>query len=57
MGMGDQLRAAATLPPGKRPGTNCTGDWVCPTIGLDRREECPPTGGFDALTVQSVASR
>jgi len=46
MGMGGQLRAPAALPPGKRSGTHCTGDWVCPTIGLDRREISPnpPSG-------------
>ena len=22
------------LPPGKKPGANCTGDWVGPTAGL-----------------------
>jgi hypothetical protein len=28
MGMGGQCHALATLRLGKRPGTNCTGDWV-----------------------------
>ena len=26
---------AVPLPPGKRPGTNCTGGWVGPRAGLD----------------------
>ena len=29
------INAPATLPPGKRPSTHCTEDWVSPTTGLD----------------------
>jgi hypothetical protein len=28
-------RPGRALPPGKDPGTNCTGGWVCPRAGLD----------------------
>jgi hypothetical protein len=38
MGVGGQLHTPAALPPGKRPGTHCTGDWVGPRAGL---EGCP----------------
>jgi hypothetical protein len=30
MKVGGQLDAPAALPPGKRPGTHCIGDWVGP---------------------------
>ena len=30
-----QRHAPATLLPGKRPGTHCTGGWVGPRAGLD----------------------
>jgi hypothetical protein len=32
---GGQRHAAATLPPGERPGTHCLGGWVGPRAGLD----------------------
>jgi hypothetical protein len=35
MEVGGQRHAPAALPPGKRPGTHCTGGWVGPTAGLD----------------------
>jgi hypothetical protein len=35
MRVGGQLHAPATLPPGKRHGTHCTGGWVGPRAGLD----------------------
>jgi hypothetical protein len=36
MGVSGQRHApAALLPPGKGPGTNCTGGWVGPRAGLD----------------------
>ena len=39
VGMCDKHHA---LPPGKRPGTHCTGCWVGPMVSLDRyRESCP----------------
>ena len=34
-GVGCQHHALAALPPGKRPGTPCTGGWVGLTAGLD----------------------
>ena len=35
MGMGAQRNAPAALPPGKRPGTHCTGGCVGLRFGLD----------------------
>jgi hypothetical protein len=35
MEVGGQLHVPAALPPGKRPGTNYTGDWVGPRAGLE----------------------
>ena len=35
MAMDDQSHAPAALPPGKKPGTRCKGDWVCLTAGSD----------------------
>ena len=32
------------LYPRERPGTHCTGGWVGPGAGLDRRGKSPPTG-------------
>ena len=34
MGVGGQRQTLAALPPGKRPGTHCTGGWVGPRAGL-----------------------
>ena len=34
MRVGGQRRAPAALPPGKSPGTHCTGGWVGPRAGL-----------------------
>jgi hypothetical protein len=39
MRVGSQLHAPAALPPGKRPGTHCTGGWVGPRTGLDGCEK------------------
>jgi hypothetical protein len=36
MGVGGQHHVSAALPPGKRPGTHCTGGWVGPRAGVDR---------------------
>jgi hypothetical protein len=53
-----QRHTHAALPPGKRPGTHCTGSWVGPRIGLDGcRKSGPPPQGSDPRTVQPVASR
>jgi hypothetical protein len=35
-GVGSQRHASAALPPGKKPGTHCTGGWVGPRTGLAR---------------------
>ena len=37
MGVGGQRLAPAALPPGRKPGTHCTGGWMGPRAGLDRR--------------------
>jgi len=34
-GVGVQRHAPAALPPGNRPDTHSTGDWVGPRAGLD----------------------
>ena len=52
-----QRHAPAALYPRERPGTHCTGGWVGPRAGLDRCGKSRPPPGFDAQTVQSVASR
>jgi hypothetical protein len=45
MRVGGQLHAPAALPPGKRPGTHCTGGWVGRRAGLDGcGKSRPPTG-------------
>ena len=33
--VGGQRHAPNVLPPGRRPGTHCTGGWVGPTASLD----------------------
>ena len=43
--------------PRERPGTYCTGGWVCPRAGMDRCGKSRPPPGFDPRTVQPVASR
>jgi len=53
-GVSGQRHASAALPPGKRPGTHCTGGWVGPIVGYGRP---PPPPGIDPRTVQPVASR
>lgn len=37
MGVGNEHHALNTLPLVKRLGTHCTGTWVGPRAGLDRR--------------------
>ena len=51
-GVGGQLHALATLPPGKTPG-----GWVGPRAGLDGCRKSHPPLGFDTWTVQPIASR
>ena len=57
MGVGSQRHASAALPPGRRPGTHCTGGWMGPRAGLDGcgKSRLPP--GFDPRTVQPIGSR
>jgi hypothetical protein len=57
MGVSGQRHAPAALPPGKRPGTHCTGSWVGPRAGLGRVLKISPPPEFDPRTVQHVASR
>jgi hypothetical protein len=45
----------ATLPPGKRPNTHCTGGWVGLRSGWVRKIAPPPE--FESQTVQPVGSR
>jgi hypothetical protein len=54
MGVGGQHNAPAALPPGKRPGTHCTGGCVGPRAGLVWVQEISPTPGFDPRTVQPI---
>ena len=52
---GDQRHAPAALPPGKRPGTHCTGVLVGPRAGLDGCGKSRPPPRFDPRTAQPVA--
>ena len=52
-----QGHAPAALPPGKIPGTHCTGGWEGPRTGLDGCRKFRPPPGFDPRTVQPVGSR
>jgi hypothetical protein len=45
------------LYPRERPGTHCTGGWVGPRAGLDRRGKSRPPPEFDPRTVQPVVSQ
>jgi len=36
-GVGGQCHAPAAVPLENRPGTHCTGGWISPIVGLDRR--------------------
>jgi hypothetical protein len=54
MGVGGQHHALATLPPGKRPGTQ--GEWVDLRVSLDGCRKSHPPMGFNLWTVQSTAS-
>ena len=56
MGVGGQRHAPAALPPGKKPGTHCTGGWVGPRVGLDGCGESRPPLVFDSRTVNRIAS-
>jgi len=52
----DQRHTSAALPPGKRPGTHCTGSWWAPGPAWKAGKFSPPPG-FDPRIVQPVASR
>jgi hypothetical protein len=54
-GVSGQQHAPAALYPRERPGTPCTGGWVGPRAGMDRRGKSRPSSGFDPRTVQPVA--
>jgi hypothetical protein len=44
-GVGSHRQLPAALPPGKRPGTGCTGGWTGTKVGLDGyTENRAPTG-------------
>ena len=57
--MGVQRHAPAALPPGKRPGTHCTGGCVGLGAGLNLygKSRPPPPPAFKPRTVQPVVSR
>jgi len=44
MGLGDQRHSLPALPPVRRPGTPCTGDWVSPAVSLDVCGKSRPNG-------------
>jgi len=50
-------RHAPDFYPQERPGTHCTGGWVCPRAGLDGCGKSRPLPGFDPWTIQPVVSR
>ena len=54
--MGGQRHAPAALPPGKRPGTHCAGEWVGSEGQSGRMRKISPSPEFDPRTVQPVAS-
>jgi len=56
-GVGGQRHSPASLLPGKRHGTHCTGGWLGPRAGLDGCGKSLRRRGFDPGTVQPVASR
>ena len=53
-GVSGQQHAPAIFYPRERTRTHCTGNWVGPRAGLDRRKISPPPG-FDPRTAQHVA--
>jgi hypothetical protein len=56
-GVGAHHHAPAALPPGKRPGIQCTGGWVGPRAGLDSCKKISPPPVIDPRTFQPVANR
>jgi hypothetical protein len=57
MEVGGQRHAPAASPPGKRPGTHCTGAWVGPNGRSGRVRKISPPPGFLPQTVQPVVNR
>ena len=59
MGVGGESHAPAALPPGKSPGTHCTGGWVGSTADLngcgEEKISCPT--GLRTPNRQPAASR
>ena len=53
MSVGGQHHTLATLPPGKRTGTHCIGDWVDLRAGLDGCRKSHHPVGFNLCTVSS----
>jgi hypothetical protein len=49
----DQQHAQASLYPQERPGTHCTGCWVGPRTGLDRRGKSRPLPARDSIPRRS----
>jgi len=43
-GGGSQRHVLANLPPGKRPGTHCTGGWLGPRAGVTGADDVFPIG-------------
>ena len=54
--VGGQCHAPAALPPGKRPGTQCTGGRVGPRAGLNGCGKISLLPGSDTRTAQPVAT-
>ena len=55
--MRGQRHAPAALYPRERTGIHCTGGWVVPQGRSGQVRKISPPPGFDARTVQPVASR
>ena len=48
-GLGGQRHAQAALPPGKKPGTDCTGCWVGLRAGLDGCGKSHPPPHWESI--------
>jgi hypothetical protein len=57
MGVGGQCHTPAALHQRNRAGTHFIGGWVVPGDGVDECRKPRPPPGFDARTVQCMASR
>lgn len=56
MVMVGQQHTPATSPLGKKPSTQCTGDWVGQRVSLGRCRKSHPQQGFDPQTYQPVVN-